>query len=277
MEKRFSIGKFIIHFLLIIGGIISLFPFYWLIVTATRTTTDFMKFPPVLIPGKQLLNNIQNLFKTIDFWGSFMNTIFVATITTLCVVFFCSMAGFFFAKFEFPGKKFLFSLLMATMMIPSQLSLVPSFIIMQKIGWVQSFKALIIPSIANAFGIFWVKQYTEGAIHDDLLNSGRIDGCSNFRLYWNIGLPILKPAIAFLAIFTFMGAWNNYLWPMVVISDPKKYVIQVALAQLNGVHKDTDYAMVMSGTLLATIPLILIFLTFSKQFISDIAAGAIKD
>ena len=106
MEKRFSIGKFIIHFLLIIGGIISLFPFYWLIVTATRTTTDFMKFPPVLIPGKQLLNNIQNLFKTIDFWGSFMNTIFVATIITLCVVFFCSMAGFFFAKFEFLGKNF---------------------------------------------------------------------------------------------------------------------------------------------------------------------------
>lgn len=268
--------KFILHFLLIIGALVSFFPFYWLVVTSTRTTSDFMRFPPVLIPGDKLLINMQKVFQNINFFGALTNTVFVAGITTFGVLFFCSMAGFFFAKFDFPAKKQLFLGLLATMMIPSQLGLVPLFIIMQKLGWGGSFKALIVPSLASAFGIFWIRQYAQEGIHDELINAGKIDGCSNFRLYWNIGLPIMGPAIAFLGIFTFMGSWNNYMWPLIIINDPKKYVIQVSLSQLNGIY-NTDYAMVMAGTFMATIPLIIVFLLFSKRFISDIAAGAIKD
>ncbi|MEG1687160.1 MAG: carbohydrate ABC transporter permease [Angelakisella sp.] len=222
------------------------------------------------------MENIRTLFDNIDFMRSFWNTVYVASITTALVVFVCSLAGFTFAKFKFPGKKFLFVLLMSTMMIPSQLSLVPNFIIMQKLGWINDFKAIIVPSIASAFGIFWVRQFTESAIHDDLLNAGRIDGCNDFQLYSKIGFPIITPATSFLAIFTFMGAWNNYLWPMIVMSDSKKYILQVALAQLNGIYKDTNYAMVMAGTLLATIPLVIIFLLFSKKFMEGVADGAIK-
>ncbi|MEG1874979.1 MAG: carbohydrate ABC transporter permease, partial [Angelakisella sp.] len=268
MFKKLSLGRIGVHVFLCLGGLLSMFPFYWLVVTATRKSSDFMRFPPT--PGNLLMENIRTLFDNIDFMRSFWNTVYVASITTALVVFVCSLAGFTFAKFKFPGKKFLFVLLMSTMMIPSQLSLVPNFIIMQKLGWINDFKAIIVPSIASAFGIFWVRQFTESAIHDDLLNAGRIDGCNDFQLYSKIGFPIITPATSFLAIFTFMGAWNNYLWPMIVMSDSKKYILQVALAQLNGIYKDTNYAMVMAGTLLATIPLVIIFLLFSKKFMEGV-------
>jgi cellobiose transport system permease protein len=268
--------NFVLHTVLLIGVAVSVFPFYWLTVMATNTTSDIYRFPPKLTFGGELLNNIGNVISHIDFFGSFFNTVFVAVVHTLLVLFFCSLAGFAFAKFEFPGKKMLFTLLLMTMMIPHQLSLIPSFMIMQKLGWVGTYKALIVPGMASAFGIFWIRQYAGGAVHDELLSAGRIDGCGLFRLYWNIALPVLKPALAFLGIFSFIGVWNDYLWPLVILTNPAKYTLQVTLSQLNGIY-NTDYAMVMAGTLMATLPLLVMFLLVSRQFISDIAAGAIKD
>jgi cellobiose transport system permease protein len=268
--------NFVLHAVLLIGVAVSVFPFYWLTVMATNTTSDIYRFPPKLTFGGELLNNIRNVISHIDFFGSFFNTVFVAVVHTLLVLFFCSLAGFAFAKFEFPGKKMLFTLLLVTMMIPHQLSLIPSFMIMQKLGWVGTYKALIVPGMASAFGIFWIRQYADGAVHDELLSAGRIDGCGLFRLYWNIALPVLKPALAFLGIFSFIGVWNDYLWPLVILTNPAKYTLQVTLSQLNGIY-NTDYAMVMAGTLMATLPLLVMFLLVSRQFISDIAAGAIKD
>lgn len=226
--------------------------------------------------GSELITNVGNVLSNVDFWGSFLNTVFVSSVSAIVVLFFCSLAGFAFAKFEFPGKNVLFVLLLVTMMIPSQLSFVPSFIMISKIGWVGTFKALIVPGLANAFGIFWIRQYAQGAIHDNLLDAGRLDGCSTFRLYWNIALPILRPALAFLGIFSFINVWNDYLWPLVVLNNPNKYTLQVTLSQLNGIY-DTDYGMVMAGTLMATLPLIIMFMFVSRQFISGITAGAVKD
>lgn len=268
--------KFLLHMCLIMGVIISIFPFYWLIVMATNISSASFKFPPVWTFGDQLFINIQKVFAEVDFLKSITNTIFVSTITTVFVLFFSTLAGFVFAKFEFPGKNKLFFFTLGTMMIPAQLSLIPNFILMQEFGWIDSYKALIIPGLASAFGIFWIKQYAEGAIHDDLLNAARIDGCGIFRMYWSVALPVLRPSIAFLAIFTFMGVWNDYLWPLIVLNDPSKYTLMVALANLKGLHQ-TDIAAVMTGTLLGTVPLIILFLIVSKQFISDIAAGAVKD
>jgi cellobiose transport system permease protein len=268
--------NFVLHAALLIGVAVSVFPFYWLTVMATSTTGDIYRFPPKLTFGAELMNNIRNVLSHIDFFSSFFNTLFVSLSSSLLVLFFCSIAGFSFAKYEFPGKKILFTLLLLTMMIPHQLSLIPSFMIMQKLGWVGTFKALIVPGMASAFGIFWIRQYASGAVHDELLSAGRIDGCGPFRLYWNVALPILKPALAFLGIFSFIGSWNDYLWPLVILTNPAKYTLQVTLSQLNGIY-NTDYAMVMAGTLMATLPLIVMFLLVSRQFISDIAAGAIKD
>lgn len=274
--KQAFFKNFFIHLSLLIGIILSLFPFYWLVIMSTNKSSDIYRFPPKLIFGDQLMTNINNVLSNIDFFGSFVNTVFVSVASTVLVLFFCSLAGFSFAKYNFPGKKILFILLLATMMIPAQLSLVPSFIIMQKLGWVGTFKALIVPGMVNAFGIFWMRQYAQGAIPDDLLNAGRIDGCNHFRLFWNVAIPILRPALAFLGIFTFIGSWNDYLWPLIILNNPNKYTLQITLSQLNGIYT-TDYAMVMAGTLMATLPLIFMFLLVSRQFISDIAAGAVKD
>lgn len=274
--KQAFFKNFFIHLSLLIGIILSLFPFYWLVIMSTNKSSDIYRFPPKLIFGDQLMTNINSVLSNIDFFGSFVNTVFVSVASTVLVLFFCSLAGFSFAKYNFPGKKILFILLLATMMIPAQLSLVPSFIIMQKLGWVGTFKALIVPGMVNAFGIFWMRQYAQGAIPDDLLNAGRIDGCNHFRLFWNVAIPILRPALAFLGIFTFIGSWNDYLWPLIILNNPNKYTLQITLSQLNGIYT-TDYAMVMAGTLMATLPLIFMFLLVSRQFISDIAAGAVKD
>lgn len=266
----------VVHAGLLAGLLLSIFPFYWLAVMATRTTSEIYSFPPRLWFGGELGANISRVMASIDFWGAFFNTLFVASAVTVLVLFFDSLAGVTFAKFRFPGSRWLFIVLLATMMAPSQLSLVPSFVIMAEFGWVGSFKALIIPGMVNAFGIFWIRQYAQESIPDELLDAGRIDGCGFFRLYWNVSLPILRPALSFLGAFTFIGVWNDYLWPLIVLTDSSKFTLQVALASLNGIYQ-TDYSMVIAGTLMAVIPLIVLFLFVSRQFISDIAAGAVKN
>jgi len=163
-----------------------------------------------------------------------------------------------------------------TMMIPPQLNLIPQLIIMNKLGWLSTFKALILPGLIPAFGIYWMNQYCIGSIHDDLIHSARIDGCGTFGLFLHVGLPIMVPGCAFLCIYIFMDSWNDYLWPLIVTNDSRRNTLQVALAQLQGAYNSTDYGMVMCGVLLATLPLFIIFLLFSRQFTADITAGAIK-
>jgi cellobiose transport system permease protein len=276
MGGRNWFSKSIVHIVLLIGVFISVFPFYWLTVMATNKTSDILRFPPKLLFGDQLWVNLRHVFDNINFFQGLYNTVFVAGMYTIGSVFFCALAGFTFAKFNFPGKNILFVSLLLTMMIPAQLSFIPSFIVMAKIGWVNSYQALIVPGLANAFGIFWIKQYCEGSVPDELLEAGRLDGCGQFRLFWHVAIPILRPALAFLAIFNFIGVYNDYLWPLVVINNPQRFTLQVVLSQLNGIY-NTDYGMVMAGTFLATLPLIIIFVIFSRQFISGITDGAVKD
>ncbi len=273
--KRPSTGKLLMHLGLALGVIVSVFPFYWLLVMATSETEDIYQYPPKLTLGPYLFDNFGRVLDSIDFWGSFGNTVFVALSTTVLTLFFASLAGFTFAKFQFPGRNALFIILLVTMMVPSQLSTVPLFVVMANLGWVGSFQALIIPGAAGAFGIFWMRQYSQGAIPPDLVDAGRLDGCNHLQLYANVALPLLRPALAFLGIFTFIGSWNDYFWPLIILINPDRLTLQPALAQLNGIYS-VDYSMVMAGTLMATIPLIVIFLIGSKHFIGNIAAGALK-
>ncbi|MET9019420.1 carbohydrate ABC transporter permease [Actinopolymorpha sp. NPDC004070] len=263
------------HVLLLLGVAVSIFPFYWMFVMASRTTQDIFKFPPELLPGTHLLENFHKVFDSVNLLGSTANTIFVAVVTTVLVLFFDSIAAFAFAKFDFPAKNLLFVVLLVTFMIPSQLSTVPSFVIMANFGWVGSFQALIVPGAVNAFGIFLLRQYAQGAVSAELLDAARIDGCNFWRQYWHVAVPLLRPALAFLGIFTFINAWNDYFWPLVVLIDPGRQTLQVALSQLNGLY-NTDYSMVMAGTLLAVIPLIIVFFLGARQFLADLAAGAVK-
>ncbi|SER11913.1 cellobiose transport system permease protein [Streptomyces sp. yr375] len=260
---------------LLLGVLVSLFPFYWLVVMASGTTQDIYRYPPKLIPGPHLLDNMRRVLDTVDFFGSLLNTVLAAVCGTLLVLFFDSLAAFAFAKYTFPAKKFLFGALLITYMIPAQLSLVPQFVTMAEFGWAGSLKALVIPGAANAFGIFWMRQYAQNSLPDELLDAGRIDGAGFFRLYWQVALPLFRPALAFLGIFTFIGIWNDYIWPLVVMVDPDRLTLQVALANLNVLY-NTDYSLVMAGALMSVIPLIVVFLIGARHFLRDLAAGATK-
>ncbi|MDH6484746.1 carbohydrate ABC transporter permease [Streptomyces sp. SAI-127] len=263
------------HVFLIVAVLISVFPFVWTIIMATNTTQDIYKSPPKLTFGSHLLENIRHMLKTIDFFGSMLNTIVVASVTTLLVLFVDSLAAFAFAKFDFPGRRVLFAALLGFMMLPLQLGILPQFILVSKIGWVGTLSALVPPSLANAFGIFWLRQYIQSGVPDELLDAARIDGAGFFRQYWNITLPMIKPGLSFLAIYAFVNAWNDYIWPLVVLTKPGHVTLQVALAQLNVAH-NTDYSMVMAGVLMASVPMLVVFSIFARGFIAGATEGAVQ-
>ncbi|MEU6552231.1 carbohydrate ABC transporter permease [Streptomyces sp. NPDC046915] len=265
-----------LHAVLVVGLLLSAFPFYWAVIMSTHTSSEIFSYPPKLLPGSHFLENLRHLFDNIDFFGSMFNSLLVAGAVTFLVLFFDSLAAFVFAKFEFPGRKVLFALLMAIFMVPTQLQVIPQFVIMAKLGWIGSMTALIVPAAANAFGIFWMRQYMKSAIHDELLDASKLDGANFLRQYWHVALPVVRPGLAFLGIFTFMGQWNDYAWPLIALTNPDNVTLQVALSQLNGVHGTTDYGMVMTGALLALIPLLIVFAIGARQMIGDLAKGAIK-
>ncbi|MGJ5751897.1 carbohydrate ABC transporter membrane protein 2 (CUT1 family) [Streptomyces puniciscabiei] len=265
-----------LHAVLVVGLLLSAFPFYWAVIMSTHTSTEIFSYPPKLLPGSHFLRNVRSLFDNVDFFGSMLNSLLVASAVTFLVLFFDSLAAFVFAKFDFPGRRPLFALLMLIFMVPTQLAIIPQFVMMAKIGWIGSMTALIVPAAANAFGIFWMRQYMRSAIHDELLDASRIDGANFLRQYWHVALPVVRPGLAFLGIFTFMGQWNDYAWPLVALTNPDNVTLQVALSQLNGVHGTTDYGMVMTGALLALVPLLIVFAIGAKQIIGDLGKGAIR-
>ncbi|MBT2416536.1 carbohydrate ABC transporter permease [Streptomyces sp. ISL-22] len=266
-----------LHAVLIVGLLLSAFPFYWAVIMSTHTSSEIFSYPPKLLPGSRFLENVRNLFDAIDFFGSMWNSLLVATTVTFLVLFFDSLAAFVFAKFRFPGRKLLFALLMLIFMVPAQLAAIPQFVIMAKIGWIGSMTALIVPAAANAFGIFWMRQYMKSAIHDELLDAAKLDGANFMRQYWHVALPVVRPGLAFLGIFTFMGQWNDYAWPLIALTNPDNVTLQVALSQLNGTHGTTDYGMVMTGAVLALVPLLIVFAIGARQIIGDLAKGAVRE
>lgn len=266
----------LLYTFLVISSLLSLFPFYWMFVIGSNTTSSVNQFPPAMLPGTHFIENAMNVFDRIDFFGAMFNSFFISTTVTLSVLFFCSLAGFAFAKLQFEGKNLLFVFLLATMMIPPQLGLIPSFMIISSLGWIDTLQAVIVPAMVSAFGVFWMRQYISSAIPDELLEAARMDGCSTFRTYWNIVLPTVKPGLATLGIVTFMNTWNDFLWPLVVLKDRSVHTIQIALRTLNDVFY-TDYSMILAGTFMATLPILIVFILFSRYFIAGLTEGAVKN
>lgn len=263
------------HAVLMLGVLVSLFPFYWMVVMASNTTPDIFAYPPKLVIGSHLFENMGKVLDNIDFFGSMLLTLIASLSVTVLVLFFDSLAAFAFAKYEFPGRDALFAVLLATFMIPTQLSLVPQFVTLAEFGWIGSLKALVIPGAANAFGIFWMRQYFQNSIHDELIEAATLDGCGFFGVYRHVALPSARPALAFLGIFTFVASWNDYMWPLIVLTNPDHLTLQVALSTLNRSH-GVDYSMVMTGALMAMAPLVLVFGIFARQFIKGATEGAIR-
>lgn len=274
-RKRIKPETILRHGLLIFGALLCLLPFYWMAVLSTHESAIIFEFPPRFTFGSNFVNNWNSINDKINLGAAMGNTAVVATIVTILVLLIDSLAAFAFSKFEFPGRNFLFGVVLATFLLPTQLATIPQFLTMSRLGWVGDLKAIIFPALANAFGIFWMRQYAETSISSELLEAATLDGCGFWRQYVHVAIPALRPALAFLGMFTFIGSWNDFMWPLIVLNDPSKLTLQVALSQLSTAH-GTDYGMIMAAAFVSVLPLILIFILGAKQFLAGITEGAVK-
>ena len=259
-------------------ALVSAFPFYYMLVTSTYRTKDILVIPPPIWFGSSWMENYTQLLDKGSlpyFWTAVMNSLSIASLHTLAVLFFCSLAGYGFAKFRFPGRDAMFAFLIATLMVPGALGLIPSFIVMRYLGWIETWYPLIVPGMANAFGIFWMRQYIECAIPNDMMDAARIDGANEFRIYWGIVLPVITPALGALAILTFMGKWNEFQFPLLILKDQATYTLPVALSTLRSL-RGTEIGVQILGSSIAIIPILIVFILASRQFMSGLTAGAVK-
>ncbi|GLY50614.1 carbohydrate ABC transporter permease [Lentzea sp. NBRC 102530] len=261
---------------LLVGIVLSAFPLYWLFVVATRSNDVVGDWPPPLAPGENLWDNLGRLFAAEDanFLLGMGNSLLTSAVVTVSVVFFSSLAGFAFAKLKFRGRNGLLLVILATMMIPVQMGIIPLYMIMVELGWQNRMEAIVVPALVSAFGVFLMRQYAEQAVPDELIEAARIDGCSTFRIFWSIVLPALRPGAAVLALTTFMGTWNEFLWPLAVL-EADNPTVQFSLSQLSTTYY-TDYTLMFTGALVATVPLLLVFIAFGRQIIGGIMEGAVK-
>jgi ABC-type glycerol-3-phosphate transport system permease component len=250
-------------------------PFVWMISTSFKLPEDIFGYPPQFIPDNPTISNYTYIFQEKNLTKILANTFIISAVGTLLSLFFTSLGGYGFAKFEFPGKKPAFAFLLATMIIPGAVMMVPSFVIMRKFGWVDTFLPLIVPGAANAFGIFFFRQYIS-TISDELMDAARIDGASEFGIFWRIIMPIIVPGMTSLGLIFFMGSWNNYLGPLIYLKSPEKHTITLAINSLSGGAGLTAWGEQMAMSVISLIPLLIIFLVFQKQFVEGITAGAVK-
>jgi len=263
-----------LHIVLIIGGLVSLFPLYWMVVAGTRPSSDIYSAPPALTPGSALLANLSRLFDGTTFASNMAVSVAVAVLYTVFAGLVSAMAGFALAKYTFRGRQALLTVIIITMTIPFQVTLVPLFELMTSLGWVNSLQAVVLPFSFNAFGIFFMRQ-SFLAFPSELIEAARIDGAGDFRIFYRIALPAIRPALAVLGLLLFMFQWNSFLWPLLVLTEPSMYTAPVFLATLVGLGQ-TDYGVLLLGTAIATLPTMILFLVFQRHFVSGILAGAIK-
>jgi len=263
-------------------------PFFWMVSNSIKESADIFSWPPQLIPKSITFENYYLVVTKTPIIRYFLNSLFVGVAVTLFNLFFDALAGYTFAKRRFPGRDIIFVLILGTLMIPGQVTMIPSFLILKSIpffggnnilgvggsGWLDSYYGLIVPGVASAFGIFLMRQFML-TLPDEILDAARIDGCSEFGLFWRMALPTSKPALASLAIFTFNGAWNNFLWPLIITRSPELRTLPLGLALFVG-KNSADWSYIFAGSILATLPILLVFFAAQKQFIEGITLSGTK-
>jgi multiple sugar transport system permease protein len=274
MAKRFNTGTALVWFTLIFTTIIALFPMYWLFANAFTPITSVPPLTPILVPAFKL-DNFERLLVNNKFYLQWMvNSLFVGFVVTGWHILFDTMAGYAFAKKNFPFRNLIFWLIISTLMIPIHVTFMPLYLINRQAGLLDSLWALILPGTANAFGIFLMRQYIQ-TLPSELEDAARIDGCSELRVFWNVILPLSAPAVAALAIFTFVRSWNDFLWPVIALNKPQNYTLTVGVANMQGEFL-TDWGIIFSGAALAALPMIIFFLLFQKYFLEGVRMGALK-
>lgn len=274
MVQEKTRGKLVVHLLLILGSFMMLFPFIWMILTALKTKTEAIQVPPHILPEVPQWDNFTRIFEIFPFGNFYVNTIISTIVITVGQVFFCALAAYAFARLEFPFKNFLFLLLLSILMVPGQIFLIPQYLIIQKLGLLNSIPALFLPGLFSAFGTFLLRQFFM-TIPKEVEEAAIIDGASRIKIFFTIILPLSKSALISLSIFTLLYGWNSLLWPLIVNTSTEKMTLSAGLASLSGQY-GTDFPLVMAGSFLACIPLIIAFLIFQKQFIEGIALSGGK-
>jgi cellobiose transport system permease protein len=256
---------------------LSIFPFYWMFVVASNTNAEISKSPPSLIPGGRFLIVAQKVLSAegVYFNSALMNTFIVGISIAVAQVVFSAFAGFAFAKLNFKGRKFFILFIVGTMMLPSQLGIIPLFILVKNLHMIDTLYALIVPALVTAFGVFWMRQIIDAQVPNELLEAASIDGASVPRIFFGIVLPIIRQSSFVLGLFAFLASWNDYLWPTIVLQSPQNFTLQVALTQLKPMY-GLDYALQMGGAFLATAPLLILFIFVGRKLVSGVMDGAVK-
>jgi multiple sugar transport system permease protein len=260
---------------LLVISVLFLFPIAWMVSASFTPSEEIFSSGLRFFPANPTLENYQTAFTSLPLLRNLGNSVIIAGVYTVGALFLCSLAAFAFAKFNFPGRNVLFTILLGTMMVPALMTLLPSFIIMSNLQWVNTYQSVIVPGLANAFGIFFMRQYMIG-IPDELIDAARVDGAGSFRIFWRIMLPLCRPALAVLAIMQVISQWNQFLWPLIMLRDNSMYTIVLAVAALPSSNFNTPWGVVMVGGTVAVLPLIITFLIMQRGIIAGIMAGGLK-
>ncbi|GGO92318.1 carbohydrate ABC transporter permease [Wenjunlia tyrosinilytica] len=253
----------------------SLFPLYWTFVVASNDNSVIGQSTPPLVPGGHLFDNFSRVFDSVEFWIAMKNSLIISTTTAVSNVVLSTMAGFAFAKLRFRGRNLLLGTVVATVMVPTQLGIVPLYMMITKMGLFASVSAVILPSLVSAFGVFWMRQAIDENIPDELVEAARVDGCRLIGVWWHVVLPGVRSTASVLAMFVFMTAWNDFFWPLIVLPPGTGGTVQTVLSQLAAGYF-TDYSLIMSGAFLGVLPLLVLFVAFARQIVSGVMAGAVK-
>jgi cellobiose transport system permease protein len=272
--RRTSAAGPLTYLLLILSTLLSIFPLYWTLVAGSHTNHEIAATPPPFLPSADLFENFRLALEQAPIGKAIVNSVIVAGCITIGTVLCCTLAGFAFAKLRFRGNKLLLALVVGTMMVPTQLGIIPLFILIAQLQWVNQLQAVVLPTLVSAFGVFFMRQYLVEALPDELLEAGRVDGASTLRIFWSIVIPVARPAMAVLGMLTFLTAWNDFFWPIIALTTSNP-TVQVALAGL-GTGYVPQRSIIMAGTVLGTLPVIVVFAVLGRQIVGGIMQGAVK-
>ena len=262
------------YIVLVGGAFVMVFPFVWMMIASLMTAGEIQLRPPVWLPAAPQFSNYSDLAASIPIGRLYFNSIFTSGLIVFGVLLSSSLAGFAFAKYRFPGRELLFYLILATMMIPFFVTLIPVFFIVRQLGWIDTYQGLVIPGLTSAYGIFLMRQFMI-TVPDEIIDAARIDGASELSIYWRIVLPLIKPALATLGTFVFIGAWNNFLWPLLVLNSRELMTLPLGINSLRSLYADNTN-LLMAGTALSVLPMLFVFIYLQRYFIQGIALTGLK-
>lgn len=277
MDRQHFALQVTVYILLFAGALFMVFPFFWCVSSSFKVSGEIFNYPPTVFPKDPTLENYIELFTKFPYGRWYLNSVLVTLLLTALSVFFCSLAGFAFAKYRFALQKPLFAVVLAALVVPFQVVLIPLYVLIVRFGWMNTYYALVVPFMASPFGIFLMRQFMVTSIPTEVMESARIDGCSEFGIFLRFALPLSRPALGAFGIYQFVFSWNSFLWPLVVLNETSRYTLPVGLQSLFGIFYLRDFGTLMAGSALMIIPVVMTFVFMQRHFVAGLTVGAVKE